>query len=343
MYQHGGNIYKHKNILDFSTNINPVGTPESVIAAAYEGIKQSFSYPDTQCEELRNSLSKTEQIPMESIICGNGAADLIFSLVLSHRPKKALIPIPTFHEYEQALQVLDCDITYYPMKEEDDFKLQEDFLHAITSDLDIIFLCNPNNPTGHLIPRDLLEQILMKCDTYNILLVMDECFMDFVENPKIYTMKENCKNRANLFIVKAFTKLYAIPGLRLGYGMSNNKELLHKMKEVSQPWSVSTPAQMAGIAALKETEYVKQSYDLLQVERAYLSKELLKMNFKTYDSNANYIFFQGKPDLYNDCLKKGILIRNCSNYKSLDETYYRIAIKDHNSNEQLIKTFWEVI
>lgn len=343
MYQHGGDIYKHKDMIDFSANINPLGTPKNVIAAAYEGIKLSSSYPDSRCEQLIENLSRAEQVPKESILCGNGAADLIFSLVLAYKPRKALIPIPTFNEYEQALNVIECDIRYYLMEDKDNFALKEDFLQSITKDLDIIFLCNPNNPTGHLIQKNLLEQILHICDTYNILLVIDECFIDFVKDSKFYTMKRECTKTKNLFIVKAFTKLYAIPGLRLGYGISSNTELLLKMKDVTQPWSVSTPAQMAGIAALIEKDYVNETIHYIQKEREILLKELSRMNFKIYDSNANYIFFQGDPDLYKKCLNKSILIRDCSNYKGLEKGYYRIAIKDHISNEKLAKVFKEVI
>lgn len=343
MYQHGGDIYTHKDILDFSTNINPFGPPDSVIDAAYEGIKSASHYPDSYCNDLREELSKTIHISKDFILCGNGAADLIFSFCLALKPKKALIPIPTFQEYEQALISIDCNIEYYPMKVENDFILSEDFLKVITKDLDVIFLCNPNNPTGQLISKNLIIQILQKCIANNILLVIDECFMDFVDTKEDYSFIEECKKTNNIFILKAFTKLYAIPGLRLGYILSSNIKLLQKMKQVTQPWNVSIPAQAAGIAALKEEEYVHMSLQSLRTEKIYLKKALSKMNVKIYDSKANYIFFRGDLKLYNHCLNKGILIRNCSNYIGLDHGFYRIAIKDHVSNEKLVQTLREVI
>ncbi|ROR31637.1 L-threonine O-3-phosphate decarboxylase [Mobilisporobacter senegalensis] len=343
MYQHGGDIYTHKNMIDFSSNINPLGPPDGVITAACEGIRSVSYYPDPWCNKLRERLSKMHQLPKEYILCGNGAAELIFSFVLAYKPKKALFPIPTFHEYEQALHTIDCDITYYSMKEENDFILTDDFIPAITNDLDIIFLCNPNNPTGHLIPNGLLDQILQKCVDYNIYLVIDECFMDFVNKEEQDSFIEKCTTVKTLFILKAFTKLYAIPGLRLGYMISSNTEMLMKMKEVTQPWNVSVPAQLAGIAALEEEEYVNKSIELILQERKYLMSELSKMNLKLYDSKGNYIFFQGDKGLYEECLNKGILIRDCSNYEGLEQGYYRIAVKDHISNEKLVHILQEVI
>jgi len=337
MYQHGGDIYKHKNMLDFSANINMLGIPKSVVLAACEGVAVSQHYPDPQCVNLRQALSEQEEIPMEQIICGNGAAELIISLILAKRPKKALLPVPSFHEYEQALHIVDCKILHHYMEEKDGFLLQEDFLQEIKTDVDIIFLCNPNNPTGSLIEPEFMKKILRKCEEQDVLLVVDECFIDFTQESKDYSIKGQCEKTENLFVLKAFTKLYAMPGLRLGYGLSSNLELLQKMKEVSQPWSVSIPAQMAGVAALKETNYVKQSKELLRKEKAYLISELEKLNIKTYASKANYIFFHTGIGLYKRCYEKGILIRDCSNYEGLGEGYYRIAVKTHEENAQLLE------
>jgi threonine-phosphate decarboxylase len=337
MYQHGGDIYNHKVKLDFSSNVNLLGIPQGVIQAACKGVSLSYCYPDTQCLQLRKAIAAAEQIPMEQIICGNGAADIIFSCVLSKKPRKALIPIPTFHEYEQALHILDCAIGYYPTIEDTNFTILEDFLEFITREVDIIFLCNPNNPTGNLIHRNLMEKILNRCEKQDVLLVVDECFMDFVEERENYTIKDLCNKSKNLLVLKAFTKLYAMPGLRLGYGICSDQELINQMKQSMQPWNVSIPAQMAGIAALEETEYVKNSLNLLQEERTYLINELIKLEFKLYESKANYIFFKAEKGLYEKCLEKGILIRNCNNYKGLEEGYYRIVVKTREENMKLIE------
>jgi threonine-phosphate decarboxylase len=357
MYQHGGDIYNNKVNLDFSSNINLMGIPKGVLRAAKRGVELSFCYPDTECNELREAISISEGIPKDMIVCGNGAADLIFSLVLTTKPKKALLLAPTFQEYEQALQSVDCEIRYHRLLEEHGYQLRTDFIEQITEDIDIIFLCNPNNPTGVLIERSLLESILKKCEDSDCILVVDECFMDFVAEGKEHTLKEYCKSSIKLIVLKAFTKLYAMPGLRLGYGFCGDTVLINQMKHTSQPWSVSIPAQMAGIAALKEVEYVKQSLQKLEREKNFLLQELRQLNYKIYGSKANYIFFRAEEDnaskpqpeatdiqladrhgyLYIKCLEQGVLIRDCSNYRGLTEGYYRIVVKAHEENIRLIE------
>lgn len=338
-YVHGGDIYTHKNILDFSTNINPLGIPESVRNAAISGILQSHHYPDSRCYDLRRALSLHEQLPLNSIICGNGAADLIFSLCLYVKPKKALLLAPTFAEYEQALTTIQCDINYFNLNKEHDFLLTKGYLNYLTPDLDMIFLCNPNNPTGVPIAKDFMEEILQICELNHILLVVDECFMDFLDTPEEYTLKHKIKESNYLFIIKAFTKMYAMAGLRLGYGLTGNKNIIDGIHSVTQPWNVSIPASQAGIAALLETDFVANTKSLIKKERDYLLSELDALSIKTYGSKANYIFFEGPYDLYENMLQEHILIRSCGNYRGLETNYYRIAVKTHKDNQTFINCF----
>ena len=342
MHKHGGDIYTHKDVIDFSTNINLLGMPEGVIKGANEGVLLSENYPDPECQDLKEKLAKHEAVSKDNLICGNGAADLIFSLVFSIKPKKALLLAPTFYEYEKALRASGSEIEYYYLDEENGFMLDEKFLEGLNENIDILFLCNPNNPTGELIKKELIEKILKKCEEKNIFLVIDECFMCFVDEAQEYSAKEFVNKSDNLFILKAFTKIYAMPGLRLGYGICSNKEVLDSMCEVSQAWSISIPAQRAGIYALDEKEYVNESLEILRQEKHYLKKELEKRGFKIYGSNANYIFFrvpESKKDIdfFAEFLGKGFLIRDCSNYEGLEKGYYRIAVKKHKENELFIK------
>ncbi len=342
-HKHGGDIYQREALIDFSANINLMGIPEGVAEAACEGVRLSASYPDVECRELRKAIAQFAKVPMEQIICGNGAADIIYSLVLALKPRKALLPVPSFYEYEKALGVVDCELEYFLLKEEEGFLLQEDFLNAITEETDIIFLCNPGNPTGGLIGKNLMDQIIRKCEALSIWLLVDECFLDFVEGGRSYSVLENIGASKHLMLLKAFTKLYAMPGLRLGYGICSNREFLCRMKEVSQPWNVSIPAQLAGVAALKETGYVAASLELIKREKDYLEGELIKLGFQVYGSKANYIFFRGALELASFCLERGILIRDCSNYRGLAAGYYRIAVKKHEENLQLIKILGEAV
>ena len=253
---HGGNIYTYRDCLDFSANCNPLGTPESIKEAVRGSLEHLGDYPQVGYAPLKEALGKYEDMDPEHIICGNGAAELIFSLCQAVRPKRALIPIPTFAEYEQALASVGCEVEHVLLREEDTFQMQESFIDWLHRDLDMVFLCNPNNPTGILTDREFLFRVLRNCRELGILLVVDECFLDFIKEPGKYSLKAQLPRYHNLFILKAFTKRYAMAGVRLGYGLSENRELLEKMTQVTQPWNISVMAQAAGIAALKEGSYL---------------------------------------------------------------------------------------
>lgn len=262
---------------------------------------------------------------------------MIFSLCLAKKPKKALIPAPTFAEYEQALRSVGCDVEYYILKEELDFRVQEDFLQRLTPELDVVFFCNPNNPTGILTERVYLQKILEVCQRHDIFLVVDECFQDFIREPECYTLKDQIGSYDNLLLLKAFTKRYAMAGVRLGYGLCGDDRMLEQMMLVTQPWNLSTMAQAAGIAALKEQTYVEAGRQLIFTEADYLRNAMKALGLKVYPSEANYLFFKGPVGLFEKCVKQGILIRDCSNYPGLGEGYYRIAVKRHEDNEKLLQ------
>ncbi|MBN7772399.1 threonine-phosphate decarboxylase CobD [Clostridium aminobutyricum] len=352
---HGGDIYSAKekgiqHILDFSANINPMGLPERVKQAIIDGLNDCVNYPDPLSRELTEAIAEFEQIPKEFILCGNGAADIIFRMTLACKPKKALLLAPTFAEYEVALKSVGCDVQHYFLEETEGFLLNERFLESLHADFDMIFLCNPNNPTGQLIEKKLLDEIAKQCAEKKIWLVVDECFLDFVLEGEQYSMKPAMKTNDYLLILKAFTKIFAMPGLRLGYGMTGNLNLLDKLTDVGQPWSVSVPAQLAGIQALKEKDYLEESFKILAQEKKYLVSKLSKLKIKFYHPAANYIFLNFKmaekpfdhASFKESLLKQGILIRDCSNYIGLDEGFYRIAVKSHQDNERLIQVLHSI-
>ena len=342
MQVHGGDIYSNKVELDFSANINPFGMPESIEVAAIEGIRKSIHYPDTSCNELRTAIAKKEGVSKEQIICGNGAAEVIFNLVYAYKPMKALLVYPTFLEYAQALMAGGCQIHAHMLRKEDNFQLTERILDVIENSLDLMFLCNPNNPTGAAIPKKLLTSIIQRCHELNILLVIDECFQDFLIEEDQDSRKDWLEQYPNLILLKAFTKMYGMAGLRLGYAMSANQKLLESMKRVTQPWNVSIPAQYAGIAACQEEAFVRESRAYVAKQREYLKEELKNLGFDVYDSKANFIFFEGPEGLYETCLQHKILIRSCSNYEGLGDTYYRIAVKSQEENEKLIRILQKI-
>ena len=343
IHTHGGDVYRHPKALDFSSNCNPFGTPIGVKRAAAAALERVCHYPDVTCDALRQALEREEQVPREQIICGNGAADLIFGLVLAKKPKKALLLAPGFAEYEQALDSVDCEKKYYYLKEEQNFVPEEGVLEAITKDLDMMFFCNPNNPTGVAAEPEYLKRLAERCRQMGAFLVLDECFEDFLEEPEKYSMKGYLKEYPRMFLLKAFTKKYAMAGIRLGYGFCGSSETLEQMKAVMQPWNVSVVAQEAGIAALKEETYVKESMVKIRKERKRLLEGMGRLGFFTFASEANYIFFKGPWDLQEKCLDKGIYIRDCSNYRGLRKGYYRVAVRTKEENQKLLEVLEQII
>ncbi len=340
---HGGDVYSARQKmkqepLDFSANINPMGMPPGAVRAAADALQQCTQYPDPLCRELRAALAAYEGIPAEQIVCGNGAADLIFRIVAATHPQRALLLEPTFAEYEQALRAMDCSIAYFPLQESEGFVLPEAFLQQLTPEINLLFLCNPNNPTGRTVPPALLREIWKRCEEAGILLVVDECFNEFLEHPERNTLKGVLKPGTNAVILKAFTKSFAMPGLRLGYGLCGNKSLAERIFFCGQPWGVSIPAQAAGIAALQEQGYLERMRHLIQTERRWLSENLARLGLCVFPSEANYILFRTETEipLRERMEQHSVLIRACGNYRGLDDRYYRIAVRGHGENEHLI-------
>lgn len=342
-HEHGGNVYRYQNCMDFSANCNPLGTPESVKQAVVQSLERVSDYPQPGCEKLRTALASYEQVDTQDLICGNGAAELIFSLCRALQPGQALVPAPTFAEYEQALESVGCMTRHFALEEKENFQLSQDFLGALQPDLDMVFLCNPNNPTGILTERDFLVQVLERCQEFSIFLVVDECFLDFVKEPGSYTLKEWLSDYPNLFLLKAFTKRYAMAGIRLGYGICKNRELLERMELMTQPWNVSSLAQAAGLAALEEQAYVEAGREMVFQEKEYLSSQMEALGLHVYPSQANYLFFRGPGQLFEACLEQGILIRDCSNYPGLQKGYFRIAVKTHEENQRLVVALQKIL
>lgn len=340
---HGGDIYDYdRPLLDFSANINPFGMPEEVAMAAREAVADCHRYPDPQCRELRRAIGQMESVPPGWVFCGNGAADVIFRLILACRPKRAMVTAPTFSEYEKALETSDCQVNHWILFPEHDFLVKEDILDAIQPGLDMLFLCSPNNPTGMIVPPDRMKRILSRCTKTNTRLVVDECFLSLSDG---VPLTRELENHPNLILLRAFTKSYAIPGLRLGYGLSSDEALLRRCGECGQPWGVSSVAQAAGIAACACPDWPKQTRDFLRQERPRLKSGLEALGLRVWQGQANFLLFQAKNDIYlkNRMLEKGILIRSCANYIGLGPDYYRVAVRKSQENDILLQVLKEVL
>lgn len=356
-YQHGGDIYTNCVTLDYSANLNPLGLPPAVKTALLQSIDRYAPYPDSCCTPLKEKLSCFHQIPRTAIIVGNGAADLIFQVVQAKKPQNALLITPSFSEYEQALNTISCHLTFCRLKEEENFRLSvtnlKDCIEKAKIPIQMVFLCNPNNPTGFVTEGEEIKDFLDFCKDREIFCVIDECFNEFLEENTKYSILPFLRTGGyeNVFLLKAFTKIYAMAGLRLGYGICTSIQTLSAMEQVRQPWTVSTPAQVAGEAALSEEEYVARTKILIAKEREFLKAGLSALGFFVYDSRANYIFFKdlreeaGKMEklLYFQLLLKQVLIRSCANYRGLDDSYYRICVKERKDNEAFLSILQSVI
>lgn len=315
-YIHGGNGFEYGNdILDFSANINPLGTPKGVLTAMVNAVSEVDKYPDYKCRALREAIAERECVSPDNIICGNGAAELIYSALYALRPQRVLINKPSFSEYFAAVKASGGTVVSHGRA-------------------DIEFICNPNNPTGELIEKDLIMDKLNRNDS---LIFVDECFNDFINEPEKYSCVDKTGTHKNLVIIKSFTKMYAIPGVRLGYMITSNTELTEKIYAARQPWSVSTIAQAAGIAAASDMVTPRRVREYIAEEQEYLCGEFNRLGIEYIKPTANYIFFHGAHDLKEKLLKHNILIRSCANYEGLKDTDYRAAIRTHDENILLIK------
>ena len=323
-YDHGGDIYAMPEIpLDFSVNTNPLGMPAPVLQALRDRAEEFTRYPDPHCRELTAAIAAHENVPPEWILCGNGAADLIYRICYALRPKRALVRPPTFSEYERALLQVGCRVE----------------TQGFSPGIDLLFLCRPNNPTGELMALESLKDILIRAARNGTRVVVDECFLEFTEAP---SCKHFLREMPGLIVLKAFTKTYALAGLRLGYLLTPDAALRESVSAAGACWSVSVPAQIAGIAALGCTGWLEDTRRLVATERAYLSRELGALGLTVFPSQANFLLLQSKRPLYRPLLERGILVRSCASFAGLDESYTRVAVKTRPENTRLVQAVKEV-
>ncbi len=327
-YTHGGDVYRNPIEYDFSINVNPLGMPLASIQAAHEGVVLTGRYPDYKAEQLCHAIAKAKQIPADRIIPGNGAAELLYVLGQTI-PEKALTIAPTFTGYAEAVAAGGGELTYASDEQE--------LLAKMDDSIRLVFLCNPNNPTGTLFTREQILRVLAKAEAMQAYVCVDECFLPFLEEEASYSMLPYLAKHPRLLVLRAFTKIYCMAGLRLGYLACGDTELQSRIRAKLQPWNTSIPAQMAGIAALSDTEYLAKTRENLQAERAYLVPRLRELVAEVYDGYGNFLLFRDEPDLKERMLEVGVLIRACGDFEGLDDTYFRIGIRSHSENQEFIR------
>lgn len=341
MQYHGGDIYRNQIRLDFSVNTNPLGMPDPVKEALHQAVEEAENYPDIRAQALSAAVAEQLQVRKEQLVFGNGASELFHAVLHAIKPSKILIPAPSFLGYEEAAKAIDCEVIFYEMKKEENFCLTDRILDVLDENISLVFLANPNNPVGNLVEPELIFQIAEKCRQCDITLVLDECFMELTGKEQTYSFLKRLDEFPNVVVIRAFTKLYAIPGVRLGY-LVCEQNLAEKIRLQLPEWNLSVFAQRAGVAAIKEQEYIVRAVVCIQTQRQFLLEELQAAGCSVFDSDADYLLFYSEMPLYELFLQRGILIRDCSNFRGLQRGYYRIAVKSEEQNRMFAEVLREI-
>ncbi len=345
-YVHGGDVYSHaeqygSQPIDLSANINPFGMPESVKRALHAAVEDCVCYPDPFCRAPRRAIGRAESVSPDWLYCGNGAADVLDRLAAVLRPKTALLTAPSFAEYERTIE--GADIRFHVLRENEDFAVTERLLGEITAELDAVYLCNPNNPTGRTIEPALLNAIADRCAALGVRLVVDECFHDFLADSAQHTLAARLSHDSNLILLRAYTKMYAVPGVRFGWCMTSDTALIEALYRAGQPWNVSVLAQACAVAAAEEKAFAEQTAQRIAAERAYLREQLSARGFMVCAGEANFLlFYAADTALVQRLAARGVMLRSCANYRGLGDGWYRTAVKTRTETTALLAALDEI-
>ena len=355
---HGGEVLeaagisglRREEILDFSSSVNPLGPSKKALEAAKNSFKEIPAYPDSNSNQLRQAIaSHFNGLNKNNVVVGNGSTELmyLFAEAFLKKGDTAIIPVPTFGEYESAVRKTGETPKF--VKLDRNFNIEADAFKQEMKGAKIVFLCNPNNPTSNLIPKETLMGVVERALEQNSLVFLDEDFLEFVENEKALTLTSKIKNYPNLFILRSFTKIFGLTGLRVGYGIAS-EEIISVLLCAKIPWNVNCLGQAAAVAALEDEEHLRVTRELIEKEKVTLSKELESIkSFKLYKPDANFFFIDIRKsgltatELSNKLLERSILIRDCTSFRGLDKYFVRIAVKTHAENERLIEALKQTV
>jgi len=351
---HGGEVWeaasrcglREEEILDFSSSVNPLGASEKALEAVKAGLTRISSYPDSNSTALRQAIAtRFKGVSVDNVIAGNGSTELIylFAETFMQKGDVSLIPAPTFGEYERAVRKTGAEPKY--VKPNSDFQFSPVAFTRNLSGVKVVFFCNPNNPTSALMPTEHLTAIVEKALEENVLVFLDEDFLEFVDHEEQLSFISKISRYPNLFVLRSFTKIFGLTGLRIGYGVAS-EEIIKPLLNAKIPWNVNCLAQAAAIAALEDKEHLNRTRELVRGEKAFLMRELRRIEvFKTFSADANFLFIDVREsgftaaELKEKMLRYGILIRDCSSFRGLDEYYIRVAVKTRRENEKLLEVF----
>ncbi|TDX52985.1 threonine-phosphate decarboxylase CobD [Orenia marismortui] len=352
---HGGNIIKaakeyglkQEEIIDFSANINFLGLPSSAKKVIQDNLAGIENYPEPNSLELKHALADKLNLKERNLIVSNGAVELIYLIAKVLKPKNALVLAPTFSEYRLSVESIGGRVEEFQLRREEDFELNIVELLPKIAKVDLFFLCNPNNPTAKFITRSEIIKILDYGIKNNSFIVIDEAFIDFLEED--LTVIDLVEEYNNLLVLRSLTKFFAIPGLRLGYGATNSK-LISKLEQSKDPWNVNSLAQKVGRTVINDTKYILETKKMIREEKDFLYNKLSEMaELKAYYPSANYILIDlncakySASEIEDKLAKEGILIRNCNNYSNLGEDFIRVAVKSREDNIKLVAKLFNIL
>ncbi len=354
---HGGNLgeanLKYKierdRFIDFSANINPLGVPPKVREVLLSNIDLILCYPDPYCEGLQREIATYQEIDEESILVGNGSCDLIYLIARTFTPHEALILLPSFSEYEYAVKISGGRCRFFKLPEERDFLWEKEPILEHLEGIDMVFICNPNNPTGSIISKEDLLFTVAICEKKGVKVVIDEAFIDFVEDYHHLTLLREAVSRKNLLVLRSLTKFFGLAGLRVGY-LVGPKRLIKELERHQTPWAVNSLGQIAAKEALRDQRFIEETRSYILQERAYFWEKLKKIEgIEPYPAAANFILCRLCKDGMNSLSIteklgfKGILIRDCSDFRGLNNRFIRVAVRKREENLKLISALKEAV
>lgn len=359
VHQHGGDLdaierkYKipKSQIIDFSGNINPLGFPQSVKNVLSHNLDIVSTYPDKNYTALRQSIAGYTGAIAENIVVGNGSTELISTFIKSVNAKKSIILGPAYSEYEHELAVTGSDFKYFPLEEKNNFVADiNKLLNALTEDIDLFVVCNPNNPTGTAITTAQMEVILQHCKKNNTFVMVDETYIEFSDNLDEICSIPLTNKFDNLFVIRGVSKFFAAPGIRLGYGITSSAAFHALLKKFQDPWSVNILASFAGEHLFSDKEFMRTTQKLISEERKKALAEFKTWkNIKAYESSSNFILLKlltnkiTSAEIFEKLIVKKVLIRDASSFSFLDNTYLRFCILMPAQNAFLIQQLKKLV
>jgi threonine-phosphate decarboxylase len=355
MSDHGGNVYEAarergidvESIIDFSASINPLGMPKCVRRIIRQAINRLRHYPEPYSSQLEAEVARRIAVDPRSVICGNGSTELIYMIPRILRPEKALIPEPTFREYERACRIVGTkEIVNLGLSRKNSFEIVPEVFQQALSDMmaalqpmharcSVAFLCNPNNPTGRVVPKNSVTRIAEVAAEEACYLVVDEAFIDYCPQESVSTL---IKDNPYLIVLRSMTKFYAIPGIRIGYSLVH-PSLSDRFREQKEPWTINALAQAIGAEVLHDKVFEERSLRVMVREKKFLENGFRSLGISFIPSVANYYLIE-LPDagqVRKGLAEKGILVRDCSNFAGLDRTYIRVAVRSRGENKLLLE------